>query len=193
MSILAVRHAVCEYFGGAYDESARAYLTSPVPGLGAVRRARAKVPNRREQHLDDGMGFNADGNGTAVHGTAMLVHIQGGKERRVAFAGASGGWKQVHLELVLHVFLHSSAEWAEDAQDAWTALHDALLDHIRADRTLGTGGFEAVLAGVPDPAGVQVGEGPNEIEWEADPVETRGRITRGYAIFALSATQMIQA
>lgn len=181
MSLVAVRNAICEYFGGPYDPTQRLYLTPQVQGLGAVRRARGKRTNLRELHLHDGVG-------TEVHGTTMLVHLQTGLERRIAVAGPTDGIKQVDLEVNLHVFLHSTAEYAEDAEDAFVALADAIRDRIHADRTLGTGGFEAGTA-----AGVQVGEGDGSIRWEMDPPINEGRVTRGYLIFGLDAHQHIHA
>lgn len=180
MTLPLILDNACRYFGGDYDAGARAYLTPQIAGLGAVRRARGKVSSKDEHHLAAGMG-------TTVHGSVMLVHLQAGEEKRIALAGASAGIKQQSIQLNLHVFLHSSAEYAEDAQDAFVALLEGLLTHIRADRTLGTGGFEA------GPGGFQVGEGTGSITWEMDPVETSARITRGYLIVALDATAYLIA
>lgn len=184
MSTTAVKHQIARYFGGDYDEQARAYLSSPVPGLGAVRRARGKRTNKRELH---------GGMGTEQHGSTMLVHLQSGSERRVAFAGATQGMKRATYEVVLHVFLHSTARAAEDAQDAFDQLRDALFDHFRADRTLGSGGFEATLPdGSRDPGGFQAAEGENgELRWEMDPVETAGTVTRGYLVVAFDVDQYL--
>lgn len=184
MSVTAVKHQICRYFGGEYNDRARAYLDSPVDGLGAVRRARGKRTNKRELH---------SGMGTEQHGSTMLVHIQSGTEKRVALGGATSGEKRATYEVVLHVFLHSTARAAEDAQDAFDALRDALFEHFRADRTLGSGGFEATLPdGSRDPGGFQAAEGENgELRWEMDPVETAGTVTRGYLVMAFDVDQYL--
>lgn len=183
MSLVAIRNQICEYFGGPYDEDARAYLTPQVKGLGIVKRGRAKRASRRELH---------GGMGTEQHGTAMLVHLDAGVERRIAVAGSTSGMKRVTVDVCLHVFLSSTSREAEDAQDAFYELHDALLEHVRLDRTLGSGGFEQQL---PDgTAGFQVGEGEDPgLRWESDPVETSGTVTRGYLMIQFEAHQHIWA
>lgn len=181
MSATTVLHQICTYFGGEYDPDARAYLDPQVPGLGSVRRARGKRTNHDELH---------GGMGTETHGTAMLVHIANGTEERKAIAGAHSGLKLVRFTVMQHVFLHSSAEYAEDAHDAFFTLRDALFDHFHDDRTLGSGGFE----NQGPPAGFQAGEGDGPpLSWEMDLVETRDAISRGYLAIQFEAHQMIQA
>jgi hypothetical protein len=181
MSATTVLDQVCRYFGGEYDPDARAYLDPQVPGLGSVRRARGKRTNHNELH---------GGMATETHGTAMLVHIASGEESRAAMAGAFSGLKLVRFEVILHVFLHSAAAYAEDGQDAFFALRDALFDHFHADRTLGSGGFE----NPGPPPGFQCGEGSGPpLRWEMDPVETSATVTRGYLSIGFAADQYIQA
>jgi hypothetical protein len=183
VSVTAVKHQICRYFGGEYDENARAYLTPAVPGLGAVRRARGKRSNKNELH---------SGMGTDTHGSTMLVHVQSGQERRVTLGGPACALRKVAHEVVLHVFLHSTARAAEDAQDAFDELRDGLFEHLRADPTLGSGGFERRL---PDGSGgFQVAEGDNPwLAWEMDPVETSGTVTRGYLVISFDADQYLYA
>lgn len=186
MGSLEIKHQIATYFGGEYDEERRAYLDPQVDGLGVVKRARGKRSSARELH---------GGMDTEEHGTAMLVHIGDGIETRKAVGGSMSGMKLIRYGVVLHVFLHSTAERAEDAQDAFDALCDGLRAHIHADRTLGSGGFEARLEnGDWDPGGFQVGEGEAPgIAWEMDLVETSGRVTRGYLGLTFFADQYIYA
>lgn len=183
MSLPVIHDAICRYFGGDYDPEARAYLDPQVPGLGIVKRARGKRASSRDLH---------GGMDTEEHGTAMLVHLDAGVERRVAVAGATNGMKLVSISVALHVFLHSKARYAEDAQDAFLVLHQRLLERIRADRTLGSGGFENQLAaGV---SGFQVGEGESSgIRWDNEPAETAANVTRGYLMIQFEAHHHVWA
>jgi hypothetical protein len=124
----------------------------------------------------------------------MLVHSPSGEERRTAVAGAHGGLKLVRHEIVLHLYLYSTAEYAEDAQDAFYELLDRIRERIHADRTLGSGGFEARLDGVPDPRGLQAGEGDGPpLRWELEHIETAANVTRGYGLVGFDVDQFIRA
>jgi hypothetical protein len=187
VSIVGAVDQVCRYFGGDYDETAHAYLTTTVPGLGAVRRARPRRTNRDD--LFSGMACER-------YGSTMLVHAPSWEERREAVAGATSGLKLVRFEMVLHLYLYSTAEWAEDAQDAFYELIDALRGHIHADRTLGSGGFEARLTdGSPDPRGLQAGEGDGALplRGELEHIETHQNVTRGYGLIGFDVDQFIRA
>lgn len=187
MSIVGVVDQVCTYFGGEYDPNKHAYLSTTVPGLGAVRRGRPR--RTRRDDLFDGMACE-------TFGSTMLVHCPSWQEQRTAVAGAHSGLKLVRCEVVLHLYLYSTAKFAEDAQDAFYELLDAIRDHIHADRTLGSGGFEARLPdGTPDPRGLQAGEGDGALplRGELEHVETFQNITRGYGLVAFDVDQFIHA
>jgi hypothetical protein len=162
---LAVRDTVCRWFGGPYDPRTRAYRTPQVEYLGTVRRARPKSEDAEDYYV----GAPAAG---AVMGSTMLVHVDSGIETRVAIAGAFGGLKLVTAAVMLHVFLRSDTEWAEDAQDAFYELKDSLIARIREDRTLGSGGWEV--------GGFDAGEDDQRLRWAMAPAETSAERTTGY-------------
>lgn len=165
-TLQSVRDGICRWFGGPYDPATRSYRTPQVDGLGVVRRARPKSDDEVDYYL----GQPAAG---ALIGSQMLVHIGSGVESRSAIAGAYGGLKFLQSSVVLHVFLRSNAEFAEDAQDAFYDLLDALKDRLREDRCMGTGGWEN--------GGFQVGEGGAPwIRWHMEPAETSAEMTQGY-------------
>jgi len=167
-----VRDGICRWFGGPYDERTRSYRTPRVEHLGVVRRARPKSEDANEYYL------GATGAG-ALMGSSMFVHVDSGVETRAATAGAFGGLKFVKSAVLLHVFLRSNAEWAEDAQDAFYQLKDDLISHIRSDRCLGTGGWEQ--------GGFDVGEGDPWLRWSMAPAETSAEMTTGYLAIEFSA------
>lgn len=167
MSLQQVRDGVCRWFGGAYDQPTRSYRSPQVPGLGAVRRARPKSEDDADYYLGQ------PGPGALV-GSQMLVHVGAGRESRAAVAGAFGGLKELTSTVILHVFLRSTAECAEDAQDGFYDLLQAIKDRIRQDRCMGTGGFER-------PGGFCIGEGGEPwIRWRMDPAETSAELTSAY-------------
>jgi hypothetical protein len=162
-----VRDGICCWFGGVYDPATRSYSNPQVEGLGVVRRSRPKVMSDTDYYV------GASGPG-AVAGATMLVHLDSWTEERVAIAGAFNGLKLISAAAVLHVFLQSKAPMAEDAQDAFYDLLDRLGDRIRADRCMGTGGFEA--------GGFQAGEGGAPwITWQMQPAEVSSEVTSAYA------------
>lgn len=169
---MGVRDGVCRWFGGPYDPNTRTYRTPQVPNLGVVRRARPK----REDNADFYLAAPSAG---AVMGSQMWVHVDSGVESRAATAGAFGGLKFVQSAVMLHVFLRSNAEYAEDAQDAFYQLKDDLIARIRVDRCLGTGGWEQ--------GGFDVGEGEPWLRWSMAPAETAAEMTRGYLAIEMTA------
>lgn len=176
-TLATVRDGICQWFGGAYDESSRSYRTPQVPGLGVVRRARPKSDDDADYYL--GQSFPG-----ALVGSQMLVHVGAGRETREAIAGAYG-LKQLVSTCTLHVFLRSNAEWAEDAQDGFYDLLDAIKDRIRADRAMGSGGFEL--------GGFVVGEGDTAgVRWQMPPAETTAEMTTGYLMVTFDAVYFDQ-
>jgi len=181
--IRAIRHGIATWFGGPYDEPMRSYRTPQVEGLGVVRRARAGLDDHAEYFL----GQPAPG---GLVGSQMLVHVQGATEERVAIAGPTSGLKLVRADVLLAVWLRSTAEHTEDAGDAFYGLLDRLLARLRDDRTCGTGGFEAGY----DAGGFQIGEGGDPwLRWEMDAPETSNGLTSAYLTIAFQAKTYIQA
>lgn len=162
-----VRDGICCWFGGVYDPTTRSYNNPQVPGLGVVRRSRPKVQSDEDYYV----GAPSSG---SIAGATMLVHLDTWTEQRVAMAGAFGGLKLVTGSVVLHMFLQSKSPYAEDGQDAFYDLLDALGARIREDRCMGTGGFEA--------GGFQCGEGGAPgITWQIQPAEVSAEVTSAYA------------
>jgi hypothetical protein len=172
-TLQGVRDGVCRWFGGPYDPNTRSYRTPQVEGLGAVRRARPK----REDNADFYLGAPSSG---AVMGSQMFVHVDSGVESRAAMAGAFGGLKLLTSAVVLHVFMRSTTEFAEDAQDAFYDLLEALKSRIREDRCMGSGGFEV--------GGFDIGEGGAPwLRWSMAPAETSAEMTQGYLAIEFEA------
>jgi hypothetical protein len=165
-NLQSVRDTVCRWFGGPYDERTRSYRTPQLPNLGVVRRARPKSEDNGDFYL------GATGAG-AVMGSWMWVHADEWTEHREATAGPFGGLKLIRTSFVLHVFLRSTTEYAEDAQDAFYELGLAIQDRIREDRCMGTGGFEQ--------GGFDLGEGDTPwVRLEMAPAEVSAEMTIGY-------------
>jgi hypothetical protein len=162
-TLQGVRDGICRWFGGPYDHASRSYRTPQVRHLGAVRRSRPKREDNAEFYLAEP---------GAIIGSQMFVHVDSGVEERAAVAGAFGGLKLLRSAVVLHVFLRSNAEWAEDAQDAFYDLLEDLKRRIRADRCLGSGGWEQ--------GGFDAGEGTPWLRWSMAPAETSAEMTTGY-------------
>lgn len=135
MSIQTALDGICRYFGGPYDTATRTYRTSPVAGIGVVRRAFSK----NDSHEDYFNGMAAG----ARSGSQMVVTIYRSNEFRVTLGGEHGGQKQRNFEVELGLFIRSRTPHAEDAQDDVYALQDAIVERIRLDRTLGGAVFQA--------------------------------------------------
>lgn len=171
-TLRGLRDGVCRWFGGPYDPDSRSYRTPQVEHLGVVRRARPK----REDNADFYLGAPSSG---AVMGSWMWVHVDSGIETREAIAGAFGGLKLLTSAVMLHVFLRSNTDFAEDAQDAFYDLLEGLKARIREDRCMGSGGWEV--------GGFDIGESAPWLRWQMSPAETVGEMTRGYLAIEFSA------
>lgn len=161
-----VRDGICCWFGGIHDPETRSYRNPQVEGLGVVRRSRPKVMPDTDYYL----GSPSSG---SLAGATMLVHLDSWTEQRVAISGALDGLKLITASAVLHLFMQSKAPFAEDGQDAFYDLLDRIGERIRADRCMGTGGFEA--------GGFQCGEGGSRITWQMQPAEVSSEVTSAYA------------
>lgn len=178
MSIQTVQDGICRYFGGPYDETTRTYRSSPLVkyGVGVVRRAWAKDDNLADYFHGQDPG--------ARTGVQIVVYIPRSSETRFAVGGAHGGHKNVVYEVQLCCYIRSRAAHAEDAQDDVHALRDALVEHLRADRTLGGAVFEA---------GEHVDGGNGSIDFEYGQPETRSQLTKSFVLMTFPALEIIQA
>ncbi|MFI5814849.1 hypothetical protein ACIA7S_28320 [Streptomyces sp. NPDC051643] len=178
MSAKTVKDGICRYFGGAYDEATRTYRSSPLTkhGVGVVRRALPK----RDDHADYVWGMPP---GTRT-GAQIVVTIPRHSERRVALGGEHGGMKQITYEVVLNCFVRSRCEHAEDAEDDVQDLYDALLEHMRLDRTLGRAVFQA---------GEHNGDGMDGVDVRYGQPETKAELTKSFLEITFAATEFINA
>lgn len=189
MSAFTVADKLCQYFGGVYDADTHTYRTPQisVPNVGGpiVRRGSPK----RDDHAGDYHVTTPAPAGQPI-GCLMLILVEQGQEKRVAVAGATSGVKQVRHHVRMHCFLRCESSYSEDAQDASYALVDAIRARIEADRTCGTGGFEAGYG-----VGFQVGEGGEPwLRWTIAPIHTTPReLSKGYVLLECDADEYIQA
>lgn len=149
---------ICKYFGGAYDPQRRAYRTPTVAGVAQVKRSFEKVNDWSEFFKPTDVGIET--------GCQIVVVLADGTEQRITVPAVSGR-KGATYSVQMYCFIWSTARYGEDAADFRDDLRAALIAMIRADPTLGSGGFEA--------GGFQVGEahagGAGEIRWAQDQPE----------------------
>jgi hypothetical protein len=176
MSIQTVLDGVCTYFGGPYDPDTRTYRSSPITGVGVVRRAWAK----RDDHADF---FNGQDAGART-GCQIVVWIPHDSEVRFALGGAHGGMKNVRYNVELACYIRSRTPYAEDAQDDVYALRDALKEWMRADRTLGGACFEA---------GEAVDGGQGSIDCDYGQPETAAELTKSFLLMTFTALEIVAA
>lgn len=176
MTVQAVLDGICQYFGGPYDPATRSYHTSPVTGIGAVRRAWAK----RDDHAAYFTGMPP---GTRT-GCQMVVHIGRQSEERKALGGEHSGMKRVTYEIELLCFIRSNTPHAEEAQDDVYALKDAIVAWMRLDRTLGGAVFQA---------GEHVDGGLSTIELEYGQPDTNAELTKSFLLVRFAAIEFVFA
>jgi hypothetical protein len=178
MSVQTVLDGICRYFGGPYDQPTRTYRSSPLAqyGVGVVRRAWAK----RDDHADYVHGQQPG----ARTGCQIVVFIPRHNERRIAVGGAHNGMKQITYEVTLNCFIRSRTPHAEDAQDDVYALRDALVEHMRLDRTLGGAVFQA---------GEHVDGGLDGIDFRYGQPETKAEVTRSFLEITFAAIEFVNA
>lgn len=174
MSVATVLDGICRYFGGPYDPATRTYRSSPVVGVGVVRRAFPK----RDDHADYFNGMEPG----AQTGCQIVVTIYRQQEFRIALGGEHGGWKQRTFSVELACFIRSRTEHAEDAQDDVYDLQDALLEWLRLDRTLGGSVFQA---------GEHMTSGSNVIGIDYGQPETKAEVTKSFMSITFSACELI--
>lgn len=126
--------AVCRYFGGAYNPTYHAYQTSIIPGIAQYRRGWDK--------LDDFSSYFVDMPEGTLTGCQCVVSAVRGTERRLTFPAVQGR-KHNSVSLAMYLYFWSTAPYVEDCQDTVADVRQAVILALRADPTLGTGGFEA--------------------------------------------------
>ena len=176
MSVATALDGICRYFGGPYDDPTRTYRSSPVPGIGVVRRSFAK----RDDHADY---FNGMPPGART-GCQMVITIYRQHEFRITLGGAHSGQKQRNFSVELACFIRSRTPHAEEAQDDVYALQDAVLDYMRQDRTLGAAVFQA---------GEHMDGAANGIEINYGQPETKAELTKSFMSIAFTACEIVQA
>lgn len=154
---------VCQFFGGAYVASEHAYTASTIAGVGTWRRGWDK--------LDDFSLYTRGAAPGTLTGAQVVVTPELGTDRRLTLPAVVGR-KHVSHQLALYCYFWSTAQYAEDTQDAVYAVRAAILTALRSDPTCGTGGIEAGFfhAGVPDEHG-----GGGDITWQQLPAQTDAR------------------
>ncbi|MFJ5217170.1 hypothetical protein ACIP98_20910 [Streptomyces sp. NPDC088354] len=180
MSITATHDGICRYFGGDYDQPTRTYRSSPVPGVGVVRRGWPKNENQADYFLGMEPG--------ARTGSQIVVAIPRSHEVRRAVGGEHGGIKEIVYEVILNVYLRSRTAYAEDAQDDAYALRDALAEWLRRDRTLGGAVFQA--AEHVEEGGPAGGDG---LDFEYAQPSTKAELTKGYFSMRFAAVEFVEA
>ncbi|MEW2164423.1 hypothetical protein AB0912_15725 [Streptomyces sp. NPDC007084] len=178
MPIAAVLDGICRYFGGEYDAISRTYRTSPITGVGVVRRAWPTDDPKEDYFL----GMPAD----ARTGCQIVVHIPRQHEFRRAVGGEHSGVKQIVYEVILHCYLRSRTAYAEDAQDDAHALRDELVEYMRRERTLGGCVFQAGEH-------VTDGSGGDGIDFEYQQPATKAGVTKGYMTMRFAAVEFVEA
>lgn len=174
MSASAALDGICRYFGGPYDEVTRTYRSSPVPGVGVVRRAFAKSDDHAQYFLGQPPGSRT--------GCQIVVTIYRKTEFRIALGGEHGGWKQNTFDVELACFIRSESRNAEDAQDDVYALGDSLIEWLRLDRTLGGAVFQAGEA-------MQRGSGVVTTDY-GQPV-TKAELTKSFLSIKFQACELV--
>jgi len=119
MSRKTMRHMVHDYVAAANISGIGAVFPSP-PKISSSLDALANVPA-----------------GTPS-GAVVYVEVFKSTETRLAFGGPTAGKKKITHDLRLHVLVRSTQLAAEDAMDDHDTIVEALLELLRADRTLGT-------------------------------------------------------
>jgi hypothetical protein len=176
VSVQAVLDGICQYFGGPYDPQTRTYRSSPMVGVGVVRRAWAK----RDDHRDYFHGMKP-GSRT---GCQIVVFIPRHSERRIALGGEHNGMKQITYEVTLNCYLRSNSPFAEDAQDDVYALRDEIVEHMRLDRTLGGAVFQA---------GEHNTDGMDGIDFRYGQPETKAEMTKSFLEVTFAAIEFVNA
>lgn len=164
MSRSSIRHAVATYL-----------QTPAIAGIGTVFPSPPKISTA-------GDAFEGLPAGTPT-GSVVYVEILQVQEVREALGGPSAGAKFVNYDVRVHLLARSSQEKAEDAMDDHDAIVDAIIQRLRADRTLGSAG--AIL---------QAGEGTEGITVQTGMPKAMGSgITHVWSLIDFQAQEWVVA
>lgn len=176
-TVTALLDQTCTYLAGsAYDAANRWYSAGaapPVPYLYVVKRAYPKDWNARNFVY----GAPVDSQPIGALGVVVLGDT-GASERRIAVA-AQSGVKKVMVDMDIRLYFRANGAHAEDLQDALTSTIDGMLARIRADKTLGSGGFEV--------GGFQVAETDPWLRWRMSKVASTTGISKATLTFMTEA------
>lgn len=183
----AVCDALCTYFGGPYEAARHSYRTPQITVAGLDGPVFRRGIPKRDDHATD---YHVTGTPGTSAGCLVQILAEQGQEKRVAVAGATSGLKHVTWSIKMHCWFRSTAAYIEDLQDNVYDLLDAIRARIEADRTCGTGGFEAGYG-----VGFQVGEGGEPwLRWDIAPVVVTSKdLGKSYMKIEFAADQYIQA
>jgi hypothetical protein len=182
-TVTALLDKACAYLAGAsYDATNRWYpagAAPPIPYVYIVKRAYPKDWNARN------FVYGAPVDSQPVGALAMVVlGDTGAHEQRIAVAGASG-IKKVMVDMEIRCHIRANTAHAEDVEDAIMSIVDGMLARIRADKTMGSGGFET--------GGFQVAETAPWLAWRRSKVESTAGISKAYLVFMTEAHYYVQA
>jgi len=173
----ALLNQACTYLGGPYDASRRWYSTGTVtpvlPYVYVVKRAYGKDFNAR----DFTFGATLDSQPIGAY-CAVVLGDNGAHEERIAMAGQSG-IKKVSTDMELRFYVRANTQHAEDCEDAMVSIVDSTLALLRADKTMGSGGFEA--------GGFQIAETSPWLIWRKSKVVNHAGLSKGYVHFSTEA------
>ena len=111
---------------------------------------------------------------------------QDAKAQVADYVATVDGRKQVTHAIQFHCFVRCRTPYAEDGQDYVDDLLDQVRDHIHADRTCGSGGFEV--------GGFQVGEGESpKFSWHLEQGNTSEDVTDFYLLISTDAVEIVAA
>lgn len=173
----ALLNQACIYLGGPYDAARRWYSTENgtpiIPYVYVVKRAYGKDFNAR----DFTFGAAVDSQPTAAY-CVVVTGNSGANEQRVAVAGASG-IKKVSIDMEIRFYVRANASHAEDCEDVMNSIVDSTLALLRADKTMGSGGFEV--------GGFQIAETAPWLVWRKSSVASSSGTSKGYVVFLTEA------
>lgn len=126
------------------------YLSSPqIPGIGKVFPSPPKIARSSDAYENLPAGTPS--------GSVLFVEILDVREVRIALGGSVSGAKKTLYTLRFHLLFRSRQDTAQEAMDDHDDQLEAIMDRLRADRTLGTNG--AILQFGQDEEGISVATG----------------------------------
>src|SRR4051812_27610427 len=172
----SVLDTVCTYIGGAYDATNRWYTNGGVPIVAPIYVVKRGDPK-------DWSGTSFDLGAAAPVPVAAIARVIVGdnrsREQRIAVGGASSGLKKVMEDVEIRVYIRGNTTHAEDVEDAVMSTVDNMRTRLRADKTCGSGGFEA--------GGFQIAETEPWLMWRRSHVVPSGGSSKATVIFSTEA------